>query len=100
MERPGDDTIPESRCWELRTGWFGRMALSVDALPAIVPVEYCFDGSELAICLGERRMSEHCVDNAVVGFATDAIDAVTYTGWAVQVQGRACLHVRAGYQLS
>jgi nitroimidazol reductase NimA-like FMN-containing flavoprotein (pyridoxamine 5'-phosphate oxidase superfamily) len=92
MELSDENAISESRCWELlRAGWFGRVALSVDALPAIVPVEYCIDRNELAICLGERRMSERSLNNAVVGFATDSIDSASHTGWTVQVQGRARL---------
>ena len=47
------ERIPESRCWELlATISVGRLALSVRALPQILPVQYYLDGRSLAVCLG------------------------------------------------
>lgn len=92
MESPSENAIMASACWDLlRDGWFGRVALSVDALPAILPVEYRLDRDELAICLGQYRLSQRSLNNSVVAFATDAIDTTTHIGWTVQVQGRARL---------
>jgi hypothetical protein len=97
MEHPAEHTIPTSMCWELlRDASFGRVALSVEALPMILPVEYSLDGEELAICLGQYRLNDRTVNNAVVGFAADAIDPVTRTGWTVQVQGVARLPRQVG----
>ena len=51
-----DELIPENRCWELLTTVsVGRLALSVRALPVILPVQYYLDGRRLAICLGITR---------------------------------------------
>jgi hypothetical protein len=92
MERAEDLAISVSGCWELlRAGWFGRMGLSVDALPSILPVEYSVDGDELAVCLGQYRLSERSLNNAVIAFATDSVDPTTHKGWTVQLQGQARL---------
>lgn len=87
-----DGAIPERECWELLASVpIGRMALSVQALPAILPVQYYLDGRTLAVCLGHRDLPESSLDGAVVAFAADAIDPVTRSGWSVQVQGRSAL---------
>jgi len=86
------ERIPESRCWELlATISVGRLALSVRALPQILPVQYYLDGRSLAVCLGHGQVPERALDDVVIAFAADAIDPVTRTGWSVQVQGRSVL---------
>jgi len=75
-------TIPTEKCWELlRNGWFGRLGLSVDALPAILPVEYSVAEGDLVVCLGHYRLSARSLDNSVVAFAADLIDRETHSGW-------------------
>jgi hypothetical protein len=92
MEHLDENAIPASTCWELlRTASFGRVALSIDALPMILPVEYYLDGQELAICLGQYRLGDRTLNQAVVAFAADAIDPANRTGWTVQIQGVARL---------
>jgi Pyridoxamine 5'-phosphate oxidase len=87
----GGSLIPESECWELlATTSVGRIALSLRALPAILPVQYYLDGRTLAVCLGHRDLPERAL-NAVVAFAADAIDPQTRSGWSVQVQGRSAI---------
>jgi len=63
----GGGLIPEPECWELlASASVGRIALSMRALPAILPVQYYLD-------------------------AADAIDPQTRSGWLVQVQGRSVI---------
>jgi hypothetical protein len=95
MEK-GGGLIPELECWELlASASVGRVALSIRALPAILPVQYYLDGRTLAVCLGHRELPERAL-NAVVAFAADAIDPQTRSGWSVQVQGRSAIprHLR------
>ena len=48
-----EELISEERCWELlATASVGRLALSVQALPMILPVQYYLDGRKLAVCRG------------------------------------------------
>ena len=87
----GRDLIPEQVCWELlATSSVGRMALSIGALPAILPVQYHLDGRTVAVCLGHRELPERAL-NTVVAFSADAIDPHTRSGWSVQVQGRSAI---------
>jgi hypothetical protein len=97
MSTPAE-LIPEEECWQLlATTSVGRVALSVKALPAILPVQYYLDGRTLAVCLGHRRISERSLHDAIVAFAADAIDPATRSGWSVQIQGRAAIPSRIGF---
>jgi uncharacterized protein len=89
MRREGTDDIPAQECWELlRTVSVGRLALSVGALPAILPVQYCVDGDDLAACLGHYTIPEISVDDTIVAFAADDIGPDANSGWSVQILGR------------
>jgi Pyridoxamine 5'-phosphate oxidase len=97
VQQQSTDPIPIAECWKLlRTESVGRLALSLHALPAILPVQYYFDGDRLAICLGHHKVPHQAVDDTVVAFAADAIDAISRTGWTVQVQGTARLPAPVG----
>lgn len=92
MRRAGTEDIPRHQCWDLlRTVSVGRLALSMSALPAILPVQYYVDGDELAACLGHFTVPPDAVEDAVVAFAADQFRLDEQTGWSVQVQGRASL---------
>jgi hypothetical protein len=86
MDMP-DGRISEQQCWNLLASRsVGRVALSVQALPAIMAVQYYLEGKELAVCLGHREIPESSLDGAVVAFAADAIDPKTRTGWSAAGQ--------------
>ena len=90
--RARDDVLSERECWELlATASVGRLALSVRALPVILPVQYYLDDRRLAVCLGHHGLPERALDETIVAFAADSIDPVTRSGWSVQVQGRSVL---------
>ena len=92
--------IPEEECWELLAGVsLGRVALSLHALPVILPVQYYLEGHTLAVCLGRREIPEQSLDT-IVAFAADAIDPVTRSGWTVQIQGRSSIPRQLGAALS
>jgi len=62
-----DEPIPEHRCWELlATVSVGRLALSVRALPVILPVQYYLDGRRLAICLGHHEIPERSLNDVII----------------------------------
>lgn len=92
------EQIPDWRCWELlATASVGRLALSVRALPVILPVQYYITGRRLAACLGHRAVPERSLNDAIIAFNADAIDPATRTGWSVQVQGRATVFSPDGF---
>jgi hypothetical protein len=86
------DVLPERECWRLLAMVsVGRLALSVRALPVIVPVQYYLDGRRLAVCLGHHELPERSLDETVIAFAADSIDPAARSGWSVQVQGRSVI---------
>jgi hypothetical protein len=87
-----DGVLSERKCWELlASASVGRLALSVRALPVILPVQYYLDGRRLAVCLGHHALPERALDETVVAFSADSIDPATRSGWSVQVQGRSVI---------
>jgi hypothetical protein len=87
-----DEALSARECWELlATASVGRLALSVRALPVIVPVQYYLDGRTLAVCLGHLELPERSLDETIIAFAADSIDPVTRSGWLVQIQGRSVI---------
>ena len=90
-----DDLIPEYRCWQLlATASVGRLALSVRALPVILPVQYHLDGRSLLVCLGHHQIPERSLNQTIIAFTADAIDPATRSGWSVQVQGQSAIPQR------
>jgi nitroimidazol reductase NimA-like FMN-containing flavoprotein (pyridoxamine 5'-phosphate oxidase superfamily) len=91
MDRSESD-LSSADCWALlATASVGRIALSIRALPMIVPVRYRVDDGSVAISLGRPGLPVATVHDAVVAFAVDDIDQGSTTGWMVQMQGRARL---------
>lgn len=87
-----DDALSEWECWDLlATASVGRLALSVRALPVILPVQYYLNGRRLAVGLGHHGLPERALDETIIAFAADSIDPVTKSGWSVQVQGRSVI---------
>ena len=87
MRKEADD-IPADECWDLlRSVSVGRMALSMGAVPAILPVQYYVDGEALAACLGHYSVPRGAINNVVVAFAADELESNGKSGWTVQVHG-------------
>lgn len=88
-------TIDEEECWQLLSkGTIGRLALSVDALPGILPVYYAVDDRVITLSLGELRVPDRCADGAVVAFAVDELDLDNGCGWYVHTVGKSVVQVR------
>lgn len=91
MDTPWEQ-IPSQRCWELlATASVGRLALSVQALPVVLPVQYYVSGHRLAVCLGHRNVPARSLNGTIIAFIADAIDPAARSGWAVQIQGRSSI---------
>jgi len=100
MNTSGQQILAD-QCWELlATTAIGRLALSVRALPVIMPVQYYLDGRKLAVCLGHHQLPERSLNEVIIAFAADAIDPVTRSGWSVQVQGRSVIPQRLNVDMN
>ncbi|MFE9021428.1 pyridoxamine 5'-phosphate oxidase family protein [Streptomyces sp. NPDC007808] len=69
----------------------GRIVYTRQALPAVLPVNFC--PAEDGAVLLRTAASElaRAVDGSVVAFEADEVDAVARTGWSVVVTGRAAV---------
>ena len=95
MPRPRQtlDLIPVE-CWELLRGTsIGRVVFTMQALPAIRPVNHVVDGHTIIIRshLGSAITGHVSRDGAVVCYEADDIDPVRHTGWSVIATGVARL---------
>jgi nitroimidazol reductase NimA-like FMN-containing flavoprotein (pyridoxamine 5'-phosphate oxidase superfamily) len=72
------------------TAAIGRIVHTRQALPAVLPVNFCLD-HDGAVVLRTSAASElaRAVDGTVVAFEADEVDRATRTGWSVVVTGAA-----------
>ena len=68
----------------------GRIVYTRQALPAVLPVNFCLD-HDGAVLVRTSASSElvSAIDGAVVAFEADQVDAATHSGWSVVVTGSA-----------
>jgi nitroimidazol reductase NimA-like FMN-containing flavoprotein (pyridoxamine 5'-phosphate oxidase superfamily) len=68
---------------------FGRIGLTVGALPVVVPVNYRLVDDEIVFRTGRGTKLDAATHHAVVAFEVDEIDPITHSGWSVMVTGTA-----------
>ncbi|MCT9009497.1 pyridoxamine 5'-phosphate oxidase family protein [Streptomyces sp. NPDC054766] len=68
----------------------GRVVYTRQALPAVLPVNFCLD-TDNSVLLRTSSGSDlvRAIDGVVVAFEADEFDAETRSGWSVVVTGRA-----------
>jgi nitroimidazol reductase NimA-like FMN-containing flavoprotein (pyridoxamine 5'-phosphate oxidase superfamily) len=63
------------------------VAVSSDALPTVLPVNFRLAGERIVFRTGEGTKLAAATRNAVVAFEVDDFDPVQHTGWSVVVTG-------------
>ena len=82
------EPLSSEDCWELiTTQTVGRLALSVRALPAILPVQYYVDDDLIAICLGHHQVPPTAITGTVAAFSVDNFTGPLSRGWTVNILG-------------
>ncbi|MGH9029220.1 MAG: pyridoxamine 5'-phosphate oxidase family protein [Acidimicrobiales bacterium] len=82
--------LPINACLEkLETASVGRLGVSMDALPVVLPVNFALDGNSIVIRTTPGTKLSAAINQAVVAFEVDDYDAETARGWSVLVQGTA-----------
>lgn len=71
----------------LGTHAVGRVVYSVQAMPAVTPVNYAVDGHGIIFRTAAGSRLANATRNAVVAFEVDDIDEGRRTGWSVVVTG-------------
>ncbi len=67
----------------------GRVAVSIDALPVILPVNYAVDGDDIVFRTTPGTKLSAALLKTVVAFEVDEYEPNGDVGWSVLVQGRA-----------
>ena len=89
-DRNGLEILDRIECMRLLEGAaLGRLAVSIGALPVIVPVNFLMDGDRILIRTGEGTKLDAATRGTVVAFEADHVDPLSHSGWSVCVTGRA-----------
>lgn len=72
---------------KLRTHSVGRVSVTEDALPVIVPVNYVVDGSAVVFRTSSDGLLARACHSNVVAFEVDELAADGMSGWSVLVVG-------------
>lgn len=87
-DRNGLVMLDRTECLRLlATATLGRIGLTTSALPAVLPVNFWFDGKRILIHTGPGTKLAAATQDAVVAFEVDDIDAFWHTGWSVLITG-------------
>lgn len=88
VPNPIVEALSTEECTELlRQMPVGRIALTVDALPVILPVNYAFVDEEIVFRTVPGTKLAAASRNAVVAFEVDSYEEGGNSGWSVMVQG-------------
>jgi uncharacterized protein len=69
----------------------GRVSVTQDALPVIVPVRYVVDGTSVVFRADRDDMLVRACDGNVIAFETDEFSSAADVGWSVLIVGVARL---------
>jgi hypothetical protein len=90
IDRNGLIMLDRAECLRLLgTATLGRIGLTSGALPAVLPVNFWFDGQRIYIRTGPGTKLAAATRDSVVAFEVDDIDPLWHTGWSVMVTGLA-----------
>jgi nitroimidazol reductase NimA-like FMN-containing flavoprotein (pyridoxamine 5'-phosphate oxidase superfamily) len=88
LDRNGLVILDRRACVQLlRTAHVGRIALSVAALPVVLPVRFGLLDDDVLIRTVAGSKLEAAATNAVVAFEADHVDPLDRGGWSVLIQG-------------
>lgn len=88
LDRNGLEVLGRDDCLSLlRTVPVGRLGLSVDALPVVLPVSFVVDQDRLVVRTSRGTKLDVALAGAVVAFEADDFDARTGDAWSVLVRG-------------
>jgi nitroimidazol reductase NimA-like FMN-containing flavoprotein (pyridoxamine 5'-phosphate oxidase superfamily) len=87
-DRNGLEVLPRAECLHLLgEAHLGRIALSMGALPVVLPVNFVMFDDDILVRTAPGTKLEAAARNAVVAFEVDSFDPVYHTGWSVLAQG-------------
>lgn len=88
LHEAGWEVLPRNECiLGLGSQQIGRIALSADALPVLLPVYFVYDGSMIVFRTRSGSVLDRNCRNTVVAFEVDSHDTGRKTGWSVMAVG-------------
>ena len=88
VDRNGLVVLGRSECLRrLSCASLGRLAVTVGALPVILPVNFLLDLDRVLIRTTTGTKLDAATRHAVVAFEVDDFDGFSHTGWSVCVTG-------------
>jgi uncharacterized protein len=89
LDGVGAEVLTREECLRLlATTGFGRVAISVNALPAILPVRFVLDGDEIIFRVTPGTVLDSGTRGTIVAFEADRMDLGT-GAWSVLATGAA-----------
>ena len=84
------EILQPTECWRLLAGEeLGRVAILVDGVPEIYPVNHIVDSETIVFRTARGSKLRGLVRSPIVCFEVDGADPVERCGWSVMVKGRA-----------
>src|SRR5689334_4447739 len=88
LDRNGLEVLDRAESLRLLTSaHLGRIGITSDALPTVLPVAFHCDGGQIVFRTVTGSKLEAATDNAVVAFEVDEVDPAARSGWSVVVTG-------------
>lgn len=90
VDRNGLESLSREECLALLAqSAMGRVGVTWDVLPVILPVNYVLDGERIVLRTVAGTKLCAALSHAVVAFEIDGFDSLGHTGWSVLVRGPA-----------
>jgi nitroimidazol reductase NimA-like FMN-containing flavoprotein (pyridoxamine 5'-phosphate oxidase superfamily) len=88
VDRNGLQILDRDECIDLLAGGIvGRIAITANALPVVLPVNYVLLNDRIVVRTGRGTKLDAATRNAVVAFEVDELDFADGVGWSVLVTG-------------
>lgn len=87
-DRNGLEILSRDECLRLLTTMsLGRVGVTSGALPAVLPVNFCFSDEQVLIRTSTGSKLDAALRDCVVAFEVDDFNPMNHTGWSVMVTG-------------
>jgi nitroimidazol reductase NimA-like FMN-containing flavoprotein (pyridoxamine 5'-phosphate oxidase superfamily) len=88
MDRNGLEMLDRDECLRLLRGaQVGRVAVTTESLPVVLPVNYALDGDRVVFSSAPGTKLYVAATGAQMAFEADDVDPAARSGWSVCVTG-------------
>ena len=90
LDRNGLEILEPGECMRLLAGVkIGRLGVSTDSMPLVLPVTFVLDGTTVVFCSTPGTKLYLALEHAMVAFEADDVDPDLRFGWSVCIVGPA-----------